>query len=292
MKIIDNINGTNDLNKRVTNIEAQINGIDIKEINALMNDIKKMMESYKKMEATNRTLASSIIKSIRCDSYELKRIDILNKFFSNEGGFLSIMSRAIGFIKCRIQPNINVDKNLISSFVSLCIGPINNNIIILQENLNNLDKEIYNDIQNDIKNIIENSSADIMVNNLQTYQDNLYKEKYLKHNYIFYTNLWHNVEPFIKLIEMGIFDDIKEEEPTIARNNILKFLHYLSKAIELSDIIIANTPNNLPNDLKIKCSNCEENYFLTLSEIKFPTPLIIRKFDEFVYVKGVMTKQQ
>lgn len=259
-------------------------------VDSRINPLKREIDS---LRSRNDALMKYIRRQIRSsfelyskEYYELKRADNYNHFFSNVGGFLPSFARIWGYVNFYLNGNNTIEQKVIERLIGKYIDPIRNLLIILQNNIQKYELNQNEMILMDIEKyeIDTTDDFDLLQERLKSCQERL-EEAQHNMNLLFYENLWESVKPFVKQIEQDYFDDLQKISVESACIAIVEYVCQLKDVLEQAGILVIDTPADL--DITLDSDEC----FLETASANFSIPLIMRKEDHFVYVKGVILQK-
>lgn len=259
-------------------------------VDSRINPLKREIDS---LRSRNDALMKYIRRQIRSsfelyskEYYELKRADNYNHFFSNVGGFLPSFARIWGYVNFYLDGNNTIEQKVIERLIDKYIDPIRNLLIILQNNIQKYELNQNEMILMDIEKyeIDTTDDFDLLQERLKSCQERLEEARHSM-NLLFYSNLWESVKPFVKQIELDYFDDLQKISVEPACTAIVEYVCQLKDVLEQAGILVIDTPADLDMTLD------RDEYFLETANANFSIPLIMRKEDHFVYVKGVIQQK-
>ena len=262
----------------------------IKENNRLVQDNetfrKENIKLKEKLIEANKTLKEYIqkeFKEVYKELYELNTVDCYIQFFNNNGGFFYFYSQFYGYMKRCTENSLDVDEKIIKRIVGHYIIPFQNCLVSLRGSLQRhrdnaaivleeaLNMHGFEGLDETLK-----LKEQVVLIKKQT------EEKHQDMNFLFYSQLWEHIEPLIEQIENGCFDHLEEKTAEVAIVYIQEYLSKLTKAFEEGGLAIIESPSQLG------VGNAEDDYFISSQSIDFATPLVMRKTDGYVFIKGIL----
>lgn len=269
----DIIQRVNDLTDRANRQENKLDAV-----------VKKLNENSDEVLVLRRYIRRQIKRDFQTlykELYTLQQGDYYRAFFADDGLFY-YFACLWGYMRRYMPEGEPIGRKTVDTLVGRYVMPIRNALILLR---GQLDKHWQNEEGNMKMEMnlyeIETSTDFVELDNRLQYLRGQVDEKRRDANRLFYEHLWTLVEPLVGCLEgEGIdrFEQLGDEDLTA---EVSRWVLQLRVALEAGGLSLAEP---VPGDA---CTDDVECYVQSRS-VAFATPMIRRKSDGCVFVKGIV----
>lgn len=254
-------------------------------IDQLVSRVEQVEGKCQQLYEYTLTSQKKVFRSLITELYNFRVVDVYRAFFSRDY-FMSSAQQALGYwhYVCEQQ----ADKDIIRKFVVVYLSKIINDFLIAKGNIANYLQSVNERVNVEVRLTFPEeklSSFDDFDKVIEDKHHTLNYERTDKNNEL-YVNLWQQMEPLLQPISDVDLLNEGIQERIFTPDNISKLTNSIESILTANGIAVYYSPSEFPAGMEMG------QYFIDVDEYFEQMPLIIRKEDKYLYVKGCVNWNQ